>query len=1092
MSGFRPFWFLCLLAPAMAFAGGNAFRTLVVVNTNSAASVELGAYYAEQHGIPDHQICSVGIATNLVSLSAVQFRNGLRNPIYDHLAAEGLEGQIDFVVLCQDFPTRINNVEGIPAALFYGYQNAPGYNEGGIGCNLPDYTSNLYYRAERAFRSTDGWNGTNGFVAFHLVASNLPTAKLVADRGAAAQSSFPNAAVYLYTLGSAGRSVREQLYANAQFAFTALPDLPLTCTIAPYLWVLSGKTNVVGYQDGYGNIPALARTNNAWVAGAYADHLTSLGGCLPTNYLFQSTVLDWMDIGAAASYGTVAEPCNYLEKFPDPLMAFWYARGFTVGEAYAMAVAAPYQGLFAGDPLAAPFAAPPVVSNLSHAPYQIVTGTVPVQVAAVARTNGAPAARIDFYLDGRFQTNLAALAPTPGNVLAVAVAGHTNSAAVATNQTLADAVAALADEINGDTNAIVRARAFGDRLELAYENFDRAGDHAPVAAFAATGTASVLTLGVGRAGTNLYPSAYPARKNFVLWALTNGAYSTIANAGDTVALTITLTNGVAVTNVLVASAGERITNLFERLRVAISTNTVLMATNGVRFDYIANGLGNVLNDATLFARRPGPEGAGILIDCVATPVATNYGLITNFNFSAFMQDWPDDLRARASVLFHVAPTAGVLAATAELDTTALDDGLHVLDFIVQDGSAVAAAARHSLPLYVGNSSPQLALLGTNGAEVADGAAPAAAAGTDFGAGPWSQPRTNVFGLRNAGPVPLAISGWTTNGSGAAAFQVSGVPANIAAGGVSNFIVVFTPPAAGDYEAGLAFASDALVPQTNLLLAGAGRFELAVATAHGDAVPPVGNHLYAPGAVLTNSVAAPAPAGGTQFVCNGWALAGHEPSGGGGTNFVLTVTNDAALAWLWTTNFWLDTEAGEHGAVAVADAWQPAGVSTQIAALPDDYYGFAAWSGDDVSTNNPLDLLMDAPKAVQANFAALLATNDVPQWWLAQFGWTNDFDAAALDDFEPDGFPAWQEYVADTDPTDDGSYPRMAFVATWQTNAPVLTWPFSTGRLYAIQWCDDIVAGEWSGQLLGLGIGEWTDTNAPPATGRWYRVAPQVP
>ena len=1092
MTGLRPFWALCFLAPTLAFAGANAFRTLVVVNTNSADSVELGDYYAARHGIPDHQICSVGIATNLASLTPTQFHDWLRNPIYDHLAAEDLEGQIDFVVLCQDLPTRIDDVEGIPAALFYGFQDAPAYNEGGIGCNLPEYTSNEYFRAERAFRSADGWNATNGFVAFHLIASNLATAKLVVDRGAAAQSSFPPSAVYLYTRGSMSRSVREQLYANVQFAFTALPGLPIPCTIAPYNDAMIGKTNVVGYHDGFGYIPSFLRTDNAWVPGAYADHLTSCGGMLPFPCLAQSTVLDWMDIGATASYGTVAEPCNYLEKYPDPLLGFWYARGFTLGEAYAMAVAAPYQGLFAGDPLAAPFAAPPVVSNLSHAPYQIVTGTVPVQVAAAARANGVPAARIDLYVDGRFQTNLAALAPTPGNVLSVAVAGHTNSVAVATNQTLADAVAALAADVNGDANAIVFARATGDRLELVYENFDRAGDHAPVSASASTGAADVLTLGVGLAGTNLYPSVYPARKKFFLQAHTNGAYSAVANAGDEVALTITLTNGVAVTNVLVASAGERITNLLERLRVAISTNAVLLATNGVRFDYIANGLGNVLSDATLFARMPGPEGAGILIDYAVTPAVTNYGLITNANFSAFLRDWPDDLRARASVLFHVRPSNGVLAATAELDTTALADGLHVLDFIVQDGSAVAAATRHALPLHVGNSSPQLELLGTNGAEVADHDPPALAAGTDFGPGFWNRPRTNVFALRNAGPVPLAISGWTTNGSGAAAFAVSGVPAVLAAGGVSNFTVVFAPAAAGDYAAALAFASDALVPQTNLLLAGAGQFELAVASAHGDADPPAGSHAYPPGAGLTNSVSVPAPAGGTQVVCAGWAMTGHEPLSGGGTNFAMTVTNDAALVWLWTTNFWLATEAGEHGAVDVPDSWQAAGSVTSITAVADPYYAFAAWSGDDVSTNNPLALAMDAPKAVQANFTALLATNAVPQWWLAQFGWTSDFDAAALADAEPDGFPTWQEYVADTDPTNSLSFPRMEFVATWQTNAPVLAWPFSTGRLYAIQWCDDIVGGEWTGQPLGLGVGTWTDTNPPPATGRYYRIAPALP
>ncbi len=1098
-STFRPFWrgpalralALLLALAGSASAGGGPFNVLVVVNTNSADSVELGDYYAAAHGIPDHQICALGIDTNWGSITFTQFRNGLLNPIRDHIAAEGLDDQIDYLVFCQDFPTRIEDAEGISASLFYGFKDAPRYAE--AGCNLPDYTSNEYFRAERAFRSADGWNATNGFVAFHLIASNLPTAKLVADRGVAAQSSFPSSGFYLYTLGSMGRSVREQLYANAQFAFTALPGTPGTCTIAPYLTVLTGKTNVLGYHDGYGNIPALARTNNVWLPGAYADHLTSCGGMLPVPCYGQSTVLDWMDIGATASYGTVDEPCAFIEKFPDPLMAFWYARGFTIGEAYAMAVEAPYQGLFAGDPLAAPFAAPPVVSNLSHAPYQIVTGTVPVQVAAVARSNGVPAARIDFYLDGRFQTNLAALGPTPGNVLSVAVSGHTNSAEVATNQTLADVVAALAAEINDDTNAIVLAQAYGDRLELAYENFDRNGDHAPVSAAVATGTATALTFGVGRAGTNLYPSVYPARKKFFLQAHTNGAYSTIANAGDTVSLTITLTNGVAVTNVLVASAGERITNLLERLRIAISTNTVLMATNGIRFNYIANGLGNVLSDATLFARKPGPEGAGILIDYVATPVTSSYGLVTNNNFSAFMQDWPADLRARASILFHVAPTNGVLDAEASLDTAALSDGEHVLDFVAYDGSAVAAQSRFSLPLLVCNSSPQLAVLGTNGATVADGESPSLAKGTDFGRIAWGQPRTNLFSIHNNGTAALAISGWTTNGDGAAAFQCSGVPAVVAAGGVSNFAVVFAPATAGVYAAALAFDSDALVPQTNVLLAGTyGLYSLSVASAHGTADPPPGTTTNVHGAVLTNSVAVPDPAGGTQYVCTGWAMAGNEPLSGSATNFEMTVTNDAALLWLWTTNYWLDTEAADHGSVDVADAWQPAGATTQITADADAYYHFTDWTGSVAETNNPLDLLMDAPKAVQANFAENLAAGDVPEWWLAQYGWTNDFDAAATNDAEPDGYFTWQEYVADTDPTNADSYPQMAFIETWQTNPPNLTWPASTGRLYAIHWCDDIVAGEWTPLALGLGTNAWTDTNPPPATSRYYRIAPQLP
>ncbi len=1097
MSTIRPF----LRAPALAalallfsaplplFAGGGPFNTLVVVNTNSAASVELGGYYAAAHGIPGHHICSVGIDTNLATLSTNQFYSLLRDPVTNHIATNGLSGQIDFLVLCLQFPTRINNAQGLSASLFYGPRYA-----GTDGCYPPtSFTSNAYFRAERAFRSSDGWNSTNGFVAFHLIASNLPTAKLVADRGAAAQAAFPPSAIYLYTLGSKYRGVREELFANTQFSFSSLPGRPASCVIAPLYAYLTGKTNVMGYQDGYGTIPHPdVRTNNAWMPGAYADHLTSYGGLIAnlTNVTFQSTVLDWMGIGATASFGTVQEPCAYLEKFPDPIMGFYYARGFSIGECYAMAVAAPYQGLFAGDPLAAPFAAPPVVSTPSNAPFQIVTGTVPVHVSASARTNGAPAASLDLYLDERLLTNLATLGPSPGNLLSVVVDGRTNSATVATNDSLFDAVSSLADSVNADTSQIVSARALGDRLQLVYKNFNHGGDNKPVSASVSTGAASVLTLGVGFAATNLVPSAYPARKK--LW-ISEHTYYTGANAGDTVTCILTLTNGTVLTNTLVATNGETVTNLLLRLNSAINTNPVLMATNGVRFDLFANGTANIGEEGTLIARTPGPDGAGIWVDFSIDPDKPTSGLSTNGNFSGFLQDYPDDYRPRASILFHVRPSNGVLEAVASVATTNLSDGLHSLDFVARDGSAVAAQSRHTLPFLVCNSSPQLALLGTNGLAVADQEPPSLAKGTDFGPGAWLQPRTNVFSLLNNGTAPLAIAGWTTNGPGASSFQFSGIPSAIEAGGVSNFSVVFAPATAGVFEASLSFASDALVPQTNLLFAGThGRYILSIASAHGIADPLPGTYTNWHGAVLTNSISVPAPGGGTQLVCSGWSMAGHDPANGFTTNFTMTLTNDASLAWLWTTNFWLDTEASANGSVDVADSWQSAGSTTQITATADAYHHFTNWSGSLSSTNNPLDLLMDAPKAVLAHFAENLAASNTPEWWLALHGWTNGFDAAATNDAEPDGFFTWQEYIADTDPTNSASYPRMAYIETWQTNAPILTWPFSTGRLYQIHYCDDLVIGLWTTQQLSLGIGEWTDTNPPPTTNRYYRVAPLLP
>ena len=61
--------------------------------------------------------------------------------------------------------------------------------------------------------------------------------------------------------------------------------------------------------------------------------------------------------GATASYGTVSEPCNHVQKFPHPQVLLGrYVQGATAIEAYWSSVAWPAQGVFVGEPLAAPFA----------------------------------------------------------------------------------------------------------------------------------------------------------------------------------------------------------------------------------------------------------------------------------------------------------------------------------------------------------------------------------------------------------------------------------------------------------------------------------------------------------------------------------------------------------------------------------------------------------------------------------------------------------------------------------------------------------------------------------------------------------------
>jgi hypothetical protein len=84
-------------------------------------------------------------------------------------------------------------------------------------------------------------------------------------------------------------------------------------------------------------------------------------------------VTDWLDAGVTASYGTVEEPCNYTQKFPQAsILMEHYFRGETVIEAYWKSVQWPGQGLFVGEPLARPFTDSPSFT-LENGQYLIST-----------------------------------------------------------------------------------------------------------------------------------------------------------------------------------------------------------------------------------------------------------------------------------------------------------------------------------------------------------------------------------------------------------------------------------------------------------------------------------------------------------------------------------------------------------------------------------------------------------------------------------------------------------------------------------------------------------------------------------------------
>ncbi|MFC1462658.1 FG-GAP-like repeat-containing protein [Verrucomicrobiota bacterium] len=180
--------------------------------------------------------------------------------------------------------------------------------------------------------------------------------------------------------------------------------------------------------------------------------------------------------------------------------------------------------------------------------------------------------------------------------------------------------------------------------------------------------------------------------------------------------------------------------------------------------------------------------------------------------------------------------------------------------------------------------------------------------------------------------------------------------------------------------------------------------------------------------LTNSVAW--DNGQTQVVCAGWVRTGSDP--GSGTNLntgFFALTNDATLVFSWTTNVMFQHAANEGGYITGSTTgWYQLGSAVVVTGVPLAYCTWSNWTGSIETTVNPLTLTNDQAHAIWANFAAELATNATPKWWLVQHGWTNAFDTWATNDTDEDGLFTWQEYVSDTDPTNHSSALQIIHVS----------------------------------------------------------------
>lgn len=317
-----------LFRPVTALAAKDL---AIIVNDSDPLSRQIAAYYQRKRQIPAEQVIHVRFAPHHAFLSASEF-NKIKQQVDQktpkHVQAFALTWLQPFRVECMSITTAF----------------AAGFDPSFCASGCKQTRNSPYFASEEA-RPFDkyGWRPTMA-----LAAENFSEAKKLIDRGIAADFTHPQGSAYLLRTSDNARSSRAA-------AFPAIVEKLKPFWQVHYLEqdYIAGHNDVMFYFTGLKTVPYIS--NNHYLPGAVADHLTSTGGVMSGSS--QMNIMEWLKAGATGSYGAVVEPCNFPAKFPNPgVLMYQYLRGSSLIEAYWKSVAQPGQGIFVGEPLAKPFA----------------------------------------------------------------------------------------------------------------------------------------------------------------------------------------------------------------------------------------------------------------------------------------------------------------------------------------------------------------------------------------------------------------------------------------------------------------------------------------------------------------------------------------------------------------------------------------------------------------------------------------------------------------------------------------------------------------------------------------------------------------
>ena len=231
--------------------------------------------------------------------------------------------------------------------------------------------------------------------------------------------------------------------------------------------------------------------------------------------------------------------------------------------------------------------------------------------------------------------------------------------------------------------------------------------------------------------------------------------------------------------------------------------------------------------------------------------------------------------------------------------------------------------------------------------------------------------------------------------------------------------------------------------------------LYVSAPHGAPNPPRGLNDFEIGAQI-DAVAGTDDAGpGIRRTAIGWIGSGSVPVRGTGGAVSFVLDSFSQLHWRWKTEYRLALTNGFGGrVVGPVEEWLPEGTSVVVSARSDPGYVFVGWTGDVQSRSPDLNLAMDRPFDLTANFQEDQdADGQADSWELTYWG--------SLQSSADSSWDGWPDRMHLASPGVSAGSQQFYFNGAWAaTNGLQLDVLNRTGARFNLESCADLASNVW--------------------------------